>query len=250
MKMYFQLNTMITAACFKLCSSKTTLLTFQVFKYAHRPRFGLPQIPPRDKATSRSMTTAYSGEAGDGTLGLEQLKYIPYKTALRNGKKVEIGPFTEIEWARGMELMNLIIREGKSWPFVDEFETMEGYRSYFLSHAAFVVRSIDEKDSGSVLGCFYIKPNFPGRCSHICNGGFITAPEYRRMGVATLMGTAFCRLAKDLGYKSSYFNLVFRSNKASVGLWEKLNFERGECNNRIKTMNTQYCIITHIIILC
>ncbi len=40
------------------------------------------------------------------------------------------------------------------------------------------------------------------------------------------MGKAFCRIAKDLGYKSSYFNLVFRSNKASVGLWEKLNFER------------------------
>ena len=24
-----------------------------------------------------------------------------------------------------------------------------------------------------VAGCFYVKPNFPGRCSHVCNGGFI-----------------------------------------------------------------------------
>ena len=46
------------------------------------------------------------------------------------------------------------------------------------------------------------------------------------MGVATLMGKAFCKFAKDLGYKSSYFNLVFKSNTASVALWEKLNFER------------------------
>jgi len=46
------------------------------------------------------------------------------------------------------------------------------------------------------------------------------------MGVATLMGRAFCRFAKDLGYKSSYFNLVFESNVASVRLWEKLNFDR------------------------
>ena len=37
---------------------------------------------------------------------------------------------------------------------------------------------------------------------------------------------AFCKFAKDLGYKSSYFNLVFKSNEASVGLWESLNFER------------------------
>ena len=41
-------------------------------------------------------------------------------------------------------------------------------QGYFLSHAAFVVRDVA---SGAVLGAFYVKPNFPGRCSHICNGG-------------------------------------------------------------------------------
>jgi L-amino acid N-acyltransferase YncA len=71
-----------------------------------------------------------------------------------------------------------------------------------------------------------IKPNFPGRCSHICNGGFITAPNHRQQGVARLMGRFFLQAARDLGYKSSYFNLVFRSNKASVILWESLGFER------------------------
>ena len=29
-------------------------------------------------------------------------------------------------------------------------------------------------EEASVLGTFYIKPNFPDRCAHICNGGFIT----------------------------------------------------------------------------
>lgn len=61
-----------------------------------------------------------------------------------------------------------------------------------------------------VWGAFYIKPNFPGRCSHVCNGGFITDTRRRRRGVARLMGQAFLRLAKDLGYKASYFNLVSR----------------------------------------
>ncbi|CAM9814561.1 unnamed protein product [Laminaria digitata] len=60
----------------------------------------------------------------------------------------------------------------------------------------------------TVWGAFYIKPNFPGRCSHVCNGGFITDPRRRRRGVARLMGHAFLRLARDLGYKASYFNLV------------------------------------------
>jgi phosphoenolpyruvate-protein kinase (PTS system EI component) len=41
--------------------------------------------------------------------------------------------------------MNLIIREGKSWPFEKEFETLEEYRAYFLSTTttAFVVRALD-----------------------------------------------------------------------------------------------------------
>ena len=189
---------------------------------------------PAFLTTSRRMTTAYSGEPSDGTTGISLLPYIPYRTSLPGGRAVEVGPFSELEWAPGMDLLNLIIREGKSWPFEEEFESVDTYRGYFLSHAAFVVRSVDDgidsegkiSKSGDFLGCFYVKPNYPGRCSHICNGGFITSPNHRRAGVGRLMGRIFMRVAKDLGYKSSYFNLVFMSNPASVALWESLGFER------------------------
>jgi len=40
------------------------------------------------------------------------------------------------------------------------------------------------------------------------------------------MGNVFLRAARDLGYKSSYFNLVFKSNHGSVYLWESLGFQR------------------------
>ena len=40
------------------------------------------------------------------------------------------------------------------------------------------------------------------------------------------MGKVFLRAARDLGYKSSYFNLVFQSNESSVRLWERLGFQR------------------------
>lgn len=184
--------------------------------------------------TVRQMTTAYEGTPSDGTAGLSALTFLPFRTTLRNGREIEVAPFRESEWPVGMELMNGVIREGKSWPFEEEFKTVEDYRGYFLSHAAFVVRAVDagvdaggvRSDPGHVLGCFYVKPNYPGRCSHVCNGGFITAPNFRRLGVAKLMGRTFLRAARDLGYKSSYFNLVFKSNGASVALWESLGFER------------------------
>lgn len=76
--------------------------------------------------------------------------------------------------------------------------------------------SLERRSEVDVWGAFYIKPNFPGRCSHVCNGGFITDPSRRRRGVATLMGHAFLRFAKDLGYKSSYFNLVSSMNAAPL----------------------------------
>jgi len=40
------------------------------------------------------------------------------------------------------------------------------------------------------------------------------------------MGASFLRLARDLGYKLSYFNLVFASNPDSVRLWDGLGFTR------------------------
>lgn len=171
-----------------------------------------------------AMTSAYSGVAGDGRRGLAEVGLISDVlgcASLRDGSIVEISPFSSNDVHRGRELMNLIIRQGKAWPFDQEFDSIESYASYFLSHAAFVA-----KRQGLVVGTFYIKPNFPGRCSHVCNGGFISAPEARGLGIGTIMGLCFLKFAHQLGYRSSYFNLVFASNTVSVNLWERLGFER------------------------
>jgi GNAT superfamily N-acetyltransferase len=198
------------------------------------------------------------GEPSDGKAGTEQLKdLLPLQMKLpksssssagvvvvdsdsvdddtvvgeRLWRLVEVDTFqTKQEVDAGRKLMNDVILDGKTWPFESTFETDESYRGYFLSHAAFVVRSLDDTDrnivEASVLGCFYIKPNFPGRCSHICNGGFIVNPTLRGNRVGTLMGASFLRLAKELGYKGAYFNLVFESNDTSVRLWERLGFDK------------------------
>eukprot|EP00970_Alexandrium_tamarense_P012914 scaffold3159_cov191-Alexandrium_tamarense.AAC.2 len=191
----------------------------------------------------RQMTTAYGGTPSDGKHNAHLLTHlIPYQSTLSDGRRVEVDFFrhssTEIEedeWFAGLALMNLIIREGRSWPFEEEFSSVEQYSGYFLSHTAFVVRALNNgmdaskrnsSSKGEILGCFYIKPNFPGRCSHICNGGFIVAPRFRGLGVGRLMGNVFLRASRDLGYKSSYFNLVFKSNPGSIHLWESLGFQR------------------------
>ncbi|CAF0871165.1 unnamed protein product [Rotaria sordida] len=72
---------------------------------------------------------------------------------------------------------------------------------------------------------FYIKPNFPGRYSHICNGGFITSNIYRNQGIGRIMALAFIKITPLLCYKASMFNLVFSNNTFSIRLWRSLGFQ-------------------------
>ncbi|MBF0442811.1 MAG: GNAT family N-acetyltransferase [Oligoflexales bacterium] len=148
---------------------------------------------------------------------------IPFRHILRNGQKVLI------DWLDSknredmedcMKMLNQEIEEG-TYP-QDRILNEEGFESYFLSHAAFVLKS---EETSRALGCFYIKPNFPGRCRHICNGGFLVRAESRsRLGVGRIMADAFERFAPVLGFKAAFFNLVFCDNEASLSLWRSQGY--------------------------
>lgn len=172
------------------------------------------------------MTSAYGpSEAlnqSDQSHVRESLSYIPLKSeVLKDGTKVVVDFLqSPQDIDAGMLLLNTVIEEGLAWPFETILNRQE-FCNYFMSHCALVVR---KKGTAEVLGAFYVKPNFPGRSSHFANGGFITAPHYRGNGVGTLMGSIFKRVAKDLGFRAALFNLVYKSNTASVALWKKLNF--------------------------
>lgn len=48
------------------------------------------------------------------------------------------------------------------------------------------------------LGSFYVKPNYPGRSSHVCNGGFLVTDAARNRGVGRLMGEGYLEWAPKL----------------------------------------------------
>lgn len=86
---------------------------------------------------------------------------------------------------------------------------------------------VEGKDwSKECLGSFYIKPNYPGRSSHICNAGFLVTDASRNRGVGRLMGEAYLDWAPKLGYTYSVFNLVYETNVASCRIWDALGFKR------------------------
>ncbi|KDR75699.1 hypothetical protein GALMADRAFT_248332 [Galerina marginata CBS 339.88] len=77
-----------------------------------------------------------------------------------------------------------------------------------------------------IAGYYYIKPNYPGRSSHICNAGFVVPPVHRGKGYGSLLAKSYIHYGPRLGYQASVFNLVYVNNLASVRLWENLGFTK------------------------
>ncbi|SPO20601.1 related to l-azetidine-2-carboxylic acid acetyltransferase [Ustilago trichophora] len=75
-----------------------------------------------------------------------------------------------------------------------------------------------------VAGYYYIKPNYPGRSSHLCNAGFVVPPTGRGLGLGGVLGRSFLHYGPKAGYKGSVFNLVYVNNMASVKIWQRLGF--------------------------
>lgn len=130
---------------------------------------------------------------------------------------------------------NYCVEEGKTYPHNNLFDyagflayTYEGMTAFLLrgNHSSGLPTLSREEYKNIYLGHFYVKPNYIGRCSHVCNAGFIVAHEQRGLGLGIEMGKEYLKLAPKLGYAYSVFNLVFETNVASVRIWEKLGFEK------------------------
>jgi len=78
----------------------------------------------------------------------------------------------------------------------------------------------------ALVGFYYVKPNYPGRSSHICNAGFVIPPSHRQSGYGKTLGRSFLHYGPLLGYKASVFNLVYTNNTGSLRIWDSLGFVR------------------------
>ncbi|KAL3426351.1 hypothetical protein PVAG01_03142 [Phlyctema vagabunda] len=130
---------------------------------------------------------------------------------------------------------NKEIEDGNTYPMYDTMTT-EKFSSYWFQNFGAVMllgnisspsEVVEGKDwSTECLGSFYVKPNYPGRCSHICNAGFLVTDAARGRGVGRLMGETYLEYGPKLGYTYSVFNLVFETNVASCRIWDALGFKR------------------------
>lgn len=162
-------------------------------------------------------------------------KLVPRIVTLRDGSAGTIFPFFKGEGISDKVLtqlrmmFNAEIESGQGYandvPFTDNEAFAQIWTAKFC---AVLVEGAGKQiiDPQDILGTFYIKPNYIGRCSHVCNGGFLVDPRSRGKGVGRTMGEAYLVWAPQLGYTYSVFNLVFETNVASQRIWEALGFNR------------------------
>ena len=135
--------------------------------------------------------------------------------------------------------LNREIEKGDTYPMVDPMPVDAFGRYWFQNFGVIMVSGEVEfshelmqlEQSGvdwsrTCLGSFYVKPNYPGRSSHVCNGGFLVTDTTRNKGVGRLMGECYLEWAPRLGYTYSVFNLVYETNVASCRIWDALGFKR------------------------
>ena len=136
--------------------------------------------------------------------------------------------------------LNREIEKGDTYPMLEPLEPARFGPYWFGVFGAVMVLGVlesveqlqDLAARGEVdwarvcLGSFYVKPNYPGRSSHVCNGGFLVTDAARNKGVGRLMGEGYLEWAPRLGYTYSVFNLVYETNVASCRIWDALGFKR------------------------
>ena len=76
-----------------------------------------------------------------------------------------------------------------------------------------------------MVGTYTLRPNQPGRGSHVATASYGVEGAARGLGVGRAMGSHSIARARAAGYRAIQFNFVVSTNTAAVRLWKDLGFE-------------------------
>ena len=118
------------------------------------------------------------------------------------------------------KILEPVIRKGGTYVFSLD-KSKESLMGYWLG-ADKTTFAIER--GGALVGTFYLKANQEGLGDHICNAGFVVAPEVEGQGVGRWMGEFAQVEAKSRGFLAMQFNFVIQTNQPAVHLWKSLGF--------------------------
>jgi DNA-binding MarR family transcriptional regulator/GNAT superfamily N-acetyltransferase len=129
-------------------------------------------------------------------------------------------PFSQEDETFLYDIFRDVVDSGSQFPY--ECNSVQEFYRQFLAPTSHVY--VCHSSTKEVVGGFYIRSNFSGRCSHIANAAYMIKSPYRGQGIGTLLVNASLEIAKDLGFQAMQFNMVLSQNVIATNLYQKLGF--------------------------
>jgi ribosomal protein S18 acetylase RimI-like enzyme len=142
---------------------------------------------------------------------------------IRREMPMIIRPYRPEDWDQIWAVLEPVFRAGDTYAIRTDIIPGEA-REYWTSRPKQVFVAIDET-TGQLLGTYYVRPNFDGPGSHVCNCGYIVAEQSRGQGVASRMCEHSLAEAAARGFRAMQYNLVVSTNERAVRLWKHMGFE-------------------------
>ena len=133
-----------------------------------------------------------------------------------------IRPYSPDDWDAVWTILEPVFRAGETYPVPRDISAADA-KAAWTSGAKQVFVAVDDS-SGHCLGTYYLRPNFEGAASHICNCGYVVSEQARGKGVAARMCEHSQTQAIARGYRAMQYNLVVSTNESAVHLWQKMGF--------------------------
>lgn len=128
---------------------------------------------------------------------------------------------TQVDEDAIWSIFHAVVATGDTYVFEPEMPREEALAYWFRPDTHTYVAERE----GQVIATYILKPNQPGRGSHVANAAFMVSPTARGAGVGKLMGEHCLAEARRLGFRAIQFNFVVSKNEAAVRLWQQLGFQ-------------------------
>lgn len=134
---------------------------------------------------------------------------------------LQFRPITDFDLEPLRHIFNAIIAEGEAFTYETPLSLQEMKRYVDSYTAGGFVATLE----GRVVGAYVLRPNQPGRGSHLCNATYVVDATVRGQQIGRRLGEHSLARAKELGFTAMQFNAVVSSNEPAVRLWRSLGFE-------------------------
>jgi RimJ/RimL family protein N-acetyltransferase len=122
-------------------------------------------------------------------------------------------------------ILQSVIREGTTYEYPADMTKKAAFHSW-LEKPEYTYLA---ERKGEVIATYYIKTNHSGQGNHVCNCGYIVAPNFRGQGIGSFLCQDSQKRALEHGYRAMQFNFVASTNLSAVRLWLKLGYKIVGC---------------------